>query len=71
MRISNLLPEKELKEITIIEEHEFDTLGLLESQTDLRLISFLDSPKYIQKIPSNVSMPVSYKHLTLPTNREV
>lgn len=63
MRISNLLPEKELKEITIIEEHEFDTLGLLESQTDLRLISFLDSPKYIQKIPSNVSMLIITKEI--------
>lgn len=43
-------------ELDIINEQDFDSLGLLESKYSGKMLSFIDSEQFMHKIPANVTM---------------
>lgn len=43
-------------EYKIINEKEYEVLGILDSRTNKKMLSFIEDEKYIYKIPENVTM---------------
>ncbi|MGF7012574.1 UDP-3-O-[3-hydroxymyristoyl] glucosamine N-acyltransferase [Lachnospiraceae bacterium PF1-22] len=57
MRLSDIISEISFKEKYSIEnEREFEFLGLVAQEMDYKICSFIDDPKYIPNVKSNVTM---------------
>jgi len=52
-----------IKKENIINEKEFETLGILASETDKRICTFIDTEKYIEDLKNNFTMIITTKEL--------
>ena len=58
MKLSNFFTENE-----IINEQDFEALGIVSSKTEKKICTFIDSEKYISEIGNNVSMLITTKEI--------
>lgn len=60
MKLSSILMKLEnIEEYRLLNDSDFETFGLVESKTDKTLCTFIDTEKYINLIPSNVTMVIT------------
>lgn len=60
MRLSDII---EIKKENLINEKEFDTLGILASKTEEKLCTFIDNEKYIPDLKENFTMLITNKEI--------
>ena len=60
MKLSKYL---ELNKGQLINEQEFETLGILDSDVDKNICTFIDGEKYIPKIKPNITMLITTPEL--------
>ena len=60
MRLSQF---ENIKKENLINEKEFETLGILASKVDKKLCTFIDDEKYIKDLKSNFVMIITTKKI--------
>ena len=52
-------------------DYSFDTLGLIESETELSICTFLDDKKYINKLSKHIKMIITTKDIVEAIRNEI
>lgn len=60
MRLSDVI---EIRKENLINEREFDTLGILASKTEKNICTFIDNEKYIPDLKENFTMLITNKEI--------
>ena len=64
MRLRNILNELKIYDVELINEQEFDTLGLAITNIDKDICTFIDNEKYIDSLTDSVSMIITNKDIS-------
>ncbi len=63
MKLNRILSELKIKNVDLINEQEFETLGLAVSQINNTMCTFVDNEKFVNSLGSNVSMVITTKEI--------
>lgn len=72
MLLSQILPLMGAEnKCQLVNDYSFDTLGLIESETELSICTFLDDKKYINKLSKHIKMIITTKDIVEAIRNEI